>query len=263
MRFVATLFLMFLVGCNGCASRKTAQTVQVPATTAMVGIESEAKAKPVPLPAPAPAPIVDHNKLGEEPVTATIGDKPKAKKVKKAKKVSKVAPDTSLNVQHPDHFYSKVWGKVSITLGQPIPDTKGVIEITDSVPTAAAYSITLRGEPTDQFEIKQGEQVVSAPRSQFPSSTVYFDVKPLNPGHKKLIYQVKARLSVDDPGIGLPEVTKDILVEVSRQSFFAWIKGLSSYLMAFLGAVGSAVGAWIIKKWFAKKNFSDNDEDDD
>ena len=78
-------------------------------------------------------------------------------------------------------------------------------------------------------------------------------MKPLAPGKKKLVYQAKARMSLEDPGIGLPEVSREIMVEVNKQSVMASLKKLLPYLLSFLGALGSALGGWMIKKWFDKK----------
>ena len=174
-------------------------------------------------------------------------------KNKSIKVSSKKSQDTPINVTHPDHFYSQVWCQVAITLGQPLASTPNTLVITDKVPKALAYSVSLKGEPADQFEIRQGEQVISAPNEIIPSSSVYFDVKPLSHGKKKLIYQVKARLSLSDPGIGLPEVQRDIIVEVNNQTRIVDLKRFSTYLATVLGACLTTILGIYIKKWLDDK----------
>ena len=252
MKFLAFFFLILLVGCNSCRSVKT--------------IDGEVKPAPAPVVAPAPkaqvefhpspAPAFKEESYGKSPYLkmappATDTAPPQVKR--RARISNPEPPQTPVNVRHPDHFFSNVWGQVSITLGLPLAIETGTVQLTDKVPQAVAYTISLKGEPADQFEIKQGEQIVSAPNSKFPSSSVYFDVKPLAPGKKKLVYQAKARMSLEDPGIGLPEVSREIMVEVNKQSVMASLKKLLPYLLSFLGALGSALGGWMIKKWFDKK----------
>ena len=253
MRFLAAIFLLLLLGCNSC---KTPAAKEPPAPV-MAPEVMPTPLNPNDYPPPPPPPLAYKAKAQPGMVVEKAGvlvTSPTPKRGVK-KKVAKPIPiDTSINVRHPDHFFSKVWCQVSITLGTPLAPEAGTVEITDAVPQAAAYSVSLRGEPADQFEIKQGEQVVSAPTAKLPSSSVYFDVRPLSPGKKFLIYQVKARLSPGDPGIGLPEVTRDIVVEVNSQTrMYIFKNTILPYLLTFIGAIGTAVGGWLIKKWFSKK----------
>jgi len=260
MRFIVGLFLLVLIGCNSCSFHKTTEEPPFSPAPALATAPEEPKSPPPPPPPPkrAKAGGPTRSFKMEEVFTPShqlpVTPVEKKKMVKKAVEPKSAAlPSTPINVQHPDHFYSKVWCQVSITLGSPLPVEVGTINIVDEVPKAAAYSVSLRGEPADQFEIKQGEQIISAPTTQFPSSSVYFDVRPLSPGKKLLIYQVKARLSENDPGIGLPEVTRDIVVEINNQSRWIFIKSLFPYIFSALGAGISAIIGIFVTRWFSNK----------
>jgi len=166
-----------------------------------------------------------------------------------------------VHARHPDHFYRGIPATVSITFGDALVKKVGTLEQTDLIPQAVAYSIVLQGDPVDQFIITPQQQVIEAPTAGIPSSTAYFSVTPLSRGQKKLTYFVKAQLELNTPGIGLPELHRDILVEVNKQSVYVSIKTfLREHSGKFLSAVGAAVGAWLVvllkKLWNKKKSFT-------
>ena len=69
-----------------------------------------------------------------------------------------------------------------------------------------------------------------------------------------MVYQIKARASVTDPGVGLPQVEKDIVVEVNGQT---WKQRLLTFGVFLLGLGGAALTTYVgllVKKWFDNKN---------
>ena len=245
-----------------CCTSQLSPPEKEPATTSAPDI-------PVPKPEPKAVEKKTVEKKMEEPKDEIIKEEKKvevfktrkhrvSKKEEAPKEVSLEAPNDTpmmgISANHPSHFYKNIKAQVAITLGVPLPAKTNTVQEDSEIPTAAAYSIMLKGDPEDQFIISPLEQAISAPSASIPSSTAYFDVMPLSRGHKILHYYVKARLSVQDPGIGLPELHKDILVEVNGKSVWVTIKTVwLNNLGKILAAAGSAVGGFIIKKWLDKK----------